>query len=108
MGHARALVNVDVVDKQLYVFQEIVDKGLSVRQTENLVRALYQTKKPGAPKAKSTAPPAYKRIEDTLCSHFGTRARVMHQKDGKGQIVLEYYSVEELNALLDKMKVPIP
>jgi len=32
----------------------------------------------------------------------------MHQKDGKGQIVLEYYSVEELNALLDKMKVPIP
>ena len=107
MGHARALVNVDVVEKQLYVFQEIVDKGLSVRQTENLVRALYQQKKPAAAKENKSVPPAYKRIEDTLCSHFGTRARVVHQQNGKGQIVLEYYSVEELNALLDKMKVPI-
>ena len=107
MGHARALVNVDAVDKQLYVFQEIVDKGLSVRQTENLVRNLYQQKKGAAPKPKAAVPPAYKKIEDTLCSHFGTRARVVHQKDGKGQIVLEYYSVEELNALLDKMKVSI-
>ena len=41
MGHARALINVDVVDKQLYIFNEIRSKELSVRQTEELVRKLY-------------------------------------------------------------------
>src|SRR5882724_4559189 len=42
MGHARALINVDTVDKQLYLFREIKNKGLSVRQTEELVRRLYK------------------------------------------------------------------
>src|SRR4029079_12401028 len=41
MGHARALINVDVVDKQLFIFHEIKNKELSVRQTEDLVRKLY-------------------------------------------------------------------
>ncbi len=42
MGHARALINVDTVDKQLYIFNEITKNGLSVRQTEELVRKLYK------------------------------------------------------------------
>jgi ParB family chromosome partitioning protein len=42
MGHARALVNIDTVDKQLFVFKEIQQKELSVRQTEELVRKLYK------------------------------------------------------------------
>src|SRR5579863_1082884 len=42
MGHARALINVDTIDKQLYIFSEIKSKGLSVRQTEELVRRLYK------------------------------------------------------------------
>lgn len=42
MGHARALINVDTIDKQLFIFKEIKDKGLSVRQTEALVRNLYK------------------------------------------------------------------
>src|SRR5215213_10517313 len=41
MGHARALINVDVIDKQLFIFHEIKNKGLSVRQTEDLVRKMY-------------------------------------------------------------------
>lgn len=48
MGHARALINIDTVDKQLYVFHEIKKKGISVRQTEELVRKLYKAEKPGA------------------------------------------------------------
>jgi ParB family chromosome partitioning protein len=105
MGHARALVNVDQVDKQLYVFNEIVHKGLSVRQTEQLVRKLYQDGTPVKKTEKSALPPAFRRIEDNLASHFGTRVRLQHQKKGHGQIVLEYYSIEELNALLEKMQV---
>lgn len=105
MGHARALVNVDQVDKQLFVFNEIVSKGLSVRQTEQLVRKLYQDGKPVKKTEKSGLPPAFRQIEDNLASHFGTRVKLQHQKKGHGQIVLEYYSLEELNALLEKLKV---
>ena len=107
MGHARALINVDVVDKQLRLFKEIIDKGLSVRQAENLVRTLYNEKKAPAKTEKTTLPPIFRKIEDTICSHFGTKAKLVHQKKGHGQIVLEYYSVEELNALLEKMKITV-
>src|SRR5215216_4079855 len=69
MGHARALINVDTVDRQLYIYKEIKEKGLSVRQTEALVRNLY--KQSGAVKksTKSSLPPAYQKIEDNLASH---------------------------------------
>ena len=107
MGHARALVNVDVIDKQLYVFHEIIDKGLSVRQTENLVRKMYLENKGVKKTVKPEAPNAFRKIEDNLASHFGTRVKLQHQKKGHGQIVFEYYSIEELNALLDKMKVTV-
>jgi ParB family chromosome partitioning protein len=107
MGHARALVNVDVVDKQLYVFHEILDKGLSVRQTENLVRKMYQETKGVKKTVKTALPNTFQKIEDNLASHFGTRVKLQHQKKGHGQIVFEYYSIEELNALLDKMKVTV-
>lgn len=107
MGHARALINVDVVDKQLRLFKEIIDKGLSVRQAENLVRTIYNEKKAPAKVEKTTLPPIFRKIEDTICSHFGTKAKLVHQKKGHGQIVLEYYSVEELNALLEKMKITV-
>jgi ParB-like chromosome segregation protein Spo0J len=49
MGHARALINVDTIEKQLYIFNEIKSKSLSVRQTENLVRNLYKEKEEKKP-----------------------------------------------------------
>ena len=49
----------------------------------------------------------FKKIESQLSSHFGTRVILDHQKTGKGKITLEYYSLEELNGLLEKMKVEI-
>ncbi|WP_153796941.1 ParB/RepB/Spo0J family partition protein [Foetidibacter luteolus] len=106
MGHARALINIDTVDKQLYVFNEIKNKGLNVRQTEELVRNLYKTETADVKVAsKSELPPAYKRIEDNLASHFSTKVKLVHNKKGYGSITLEYYSLEELNKLLDVMNV---
>lgn len=108
MGHARALIALETVDRQMHVFKEIVAKNLSVRQAEELARA--SGSKTAAPKkAKGTLnlPPVMKKIEDTICSHFGTRARLLHEKKGRGKIILEYYSVEELNGLLDKMKITV-
>ena len=106
MGHARAIINVDVVDKQLYIFAEIRNKGLSVRQTEDLVRKLY-TGQPVKPKVKIKLPDAYRKIEDNLASQFGTKVKLSHQKKGNGSILFEYYSLEELNSLLEKLKINV-
>jgi ParB family transcriptional regulator, chromosome partitioning protein len=104
MGHARALVNVDTVDKQLYIFNEIKNRGLSVRQTEELVRKLY--KSPAVKDSvKADLPPAYKKIEDNLASHFSTRVKLNHNKKGHGAISIEYYSIQELNKILDQIGV---
>ena len=108
MGHARALIAVESVDKQLFIFREIKDKGLSVRQTEDLVRKLYKEgDKKAAVVNTNTLPPLYKKIEDNLATHFSTKVSLVHNKNGKGSITLEYYSLEELNKLLDTMNVVI-
>lgn len=103
MGHARALINVDTVDKQLFIFKEIKEKGLSVRQTEALVRNMY--KQGGAVKksSKSHLSPAFQRIEDKLASHFSTRVKLRNSRNGSGQIIIDYYSQEELNKILGQM-----
>ena len=104
MGHARAIINVDAVDQQLYLFNEIKNKGLSVRQTEDLVRNLYKgvaVKK--SVKANLAAP--FKKIEDNLATHYSTRVKMQHNKKGHGSITIEYFSVHELNAILEKMQV---
>jgi ParB family chromosome partitioning protein len=109
MGHARALINIDTIDKQLFVYAEIKNKELSVRQTEELVRNLYKNEKPGPVKSssKSSLPPAYKRIEDNLASHFGTKVKLNHNNKGYGSITLEYYSLEELNKILEQMSIQV-
>jgi len=105
MGHARALINVDTIDKQLYIFNEVKNRGLSVRQTEELVRKLYKAQGPVKESVKPSLPPAYKKIEDNLASHFSTKVRLSHNKNGHGQISIEYYSIQELNKILDQIGV---
>ena len=106
MGHARAIINVDVVDKQLYIFSEIKNRGLSVRQTEDLVRKLY-TGAPVKTTVKASLPDAFKKIEDNLASQFNTKVKLNHSKKGSGSVTFEYYSLEELNGLLDKLNVNV-
>ena len=108
MGHARALINVDMVDKQLYIFSEIKSKELSVRQTEDLVRKIYTPVKGVVNNSiKATLPPSLKKIEDNLASHFSTKVKMTQNKKGTGNITFDYYSIEELNSILEKMQVPV-
>src|SRR5258705_643667 len=107
MGHARALINVDTIDKQIYIFNEIKNKGLSVRQTETLVRNLYKQSGGVKKTAKSTMPQGFQKIEDKLASHFSTRVKLKNSKNGGGQITIDYYSQEELSKILGQLDVKI-
>jgi ParB family transcriptional regulator, chromosome partitioning protein len=107
MGHARALINVDVVDQQLFIFNEIKTCSLSVRQTEELVRKVYAAQKPVKNAVKPQLPPAYKKIEDNLASSFNTKVKLVHSNKGNGAITFEYYSLQELNALLEKLNINV-
>ena len=103
MGHARALINVDTVETQLFIFNEIKTNGLSVRQTEELVRKMYKGNQPVKSSVKANLPPAYKKIEDNLASHFSTKVKLNHSKKGNGMISIEYYSIQDLNKILDQI-----
>ncbi|MGZ5222311.1 MAG: ParB/RepB/Spo0J family partition protein [Chitinophagaceae bacterium] len=109
MGHARALINVDTIDQQLYIYKAIKEKGLSVRQTEELVRNLYKQSGHAAggikKMSKSSLAPAYQKIEDNLASYFSTRVKLKHSRNGNGQIIIEYYTQEELTKILEQMDV---
>ncbi len=107
MGHARALISVELVDKQLYLFNEVKKKELSVKQTEELVRKMYADSGIVKNTTKAALPPAFKKIEDNLASKFSTKVKMSHSKKGTGSILFEYYSLEELNGLLDKLNVNV-
>ena len=107
MGHARALINVDTIDKQLYLFHEIKNRSLSVRQTEELVRKLYKSPHAVNKSVKAGLPESYRKIEDTLATHFSTRVKLNQSAKGSGSISIEYYSLQELNKILDQLGVQI-
>jgi len=107
MGHARALIALELVDAQLVAFKEIVAKGLSVRQTEALVQQLKK-QLPAVKKTKnSNHSSPYRRIEDKLATHFSTRVKIKQSKRGDGQLIIEYYTTEELNKILGQLNVPL-
>ena len=106
MGHARAIINVDAVDKQLFIFSEIKKKELSVRQTEELVRKLYTGDK-SKKAVKPTLAEPFKKLEDKISSAYSTKVKMNHHKNGYGSILFEYYSLEELNSLLEKLKINV-
>ncbi len=95
--------NIDTDDQQLFIFKEIQEKNLSVRQTEELVRKMYKGEVAVKNSIKTALPPAYKKIEDNLASHFSTRVKLQHSKKGNGSITIEYYSIQELNKILDQL-----
>jgi ParB family chromosome partitioning protein len=110
MGHARALISLEQIDLQLYAFREIKEKGLSVRQTEALVKDLLagdkaQKNNAGNDSKKAQLPPAYKRIEDNMASHFATKVRLDRKRNGKGNIVIEFYNDRDLERIIEKMNL---
>ena len=77
-----------------------------MRQTEELVRKLYKSGGNVKKEAeKSSLPPAFKKIEDNLASHLSTKISLSHSKKGNGSILIEYYSIHDLNRILEQIGV---
>ncbi|MGC1243798.1 MAG: ParB/RepB/Spo0J family partition protein [Chryseosolibacter sp.] len=109
MGHARAIINVENPDKQLYIFKKTLEDDLSVRRVEELVREMAPKKGESAAPDKGSATgnaPSREisQLQSRLSSHFGTR--VVVKSDGaKGEIKIPFLSVEDLNRVIDILKL---
>lgn len=109
MGHARALVNLVSVTKQLEILKKIIDENLSVRKVEQLVKnALVDKELTSAERAAKQAPKtaldySLQSLEDTLRRLLGTKVCIHRKKDGQGEIVIDFYSQAELERLLDML-----
>ncbi|MFB5945872.1 ParB/RepB/Spo0J family partition protein [Albibacterium profundi] len=102
MGHARALISVPEVEKQLYIHQEILSKGLSVRKVEELVRSLQEQKPPTSKKKANEHSFQYRKIEDDLATKFATRVKLNVNADKKkGSIQIPFNSEDDLNRILE-------
>jgi ParB family chromosome partitioning protein len=110
MGHARAILGLEHIEQQLFAAKEIISNQLSVRATEELIKNLNanaQTKKPTTDNRKpsSVLPPAYKRIEDQIASHFSTKTKLDRKKTGKGTIIIEFYNDSDLERICESMGI---
>jgi len=109
MGHARALITVDDPVLQIKLYQETIAQDYSVRRVEELVRTYQETK----PDKKNTAKKPAKassdqmhinEVQKRLENRFDTRVKINHHPEGKGEIKIDYFSVEDLNRILDLLE----
>ncbi|MBU3059359.1 ParB/RepB/Spo0J family partition protein [Pseudomonas indica] len=97
MGHARALLGLPP-EQQVEGARHVVARGLTVRQTEALVRQWLNAKEKPADKAK--ADPDIARLEQRLAERLGSPVQIKHGQKGKGQLVIRYNSLDELQGVL--------
>jgi ParB family chromosome partitioning protein len=111
MGHARALLGLANRRQQVEVGALVVKTGLSVRETEAIVRRMSQaaTDKAGADKAgadagATAADPDVQRLELDLSEKLGARVAIQHTRSGKGKLVVSYNSLDELDGILEHIR----
>jgi ParB family chromosome partitioning protein len=102
MGHAKALNSIQDYALQISVYNEVIKKQMSVRMTEEFVRALNKPdqKRTSGP-AKDKLPHEYLAVQDRISSALESKVNLKLKNKGKGQIVINFTSDNELNRLLD-------
>ena len=108
MGHARAIISVENPESQLYIFKKILAEDLSVRKVEELVREVMAGAKSqpatGSDTTRKSQPKEIIQLQSQLSSHFGTKVSI--KSDGaKGDIRIPFLSVEDLNRILEILKI---
>lgn len=103
MGHARALLGLDNRRKQAEVAALVANKGLSVRETEALVRRMAA---PGPATADDPPKPDanIRKLESDLTDRLGARVQIQHGAKGKGKLVIQYTSLDELDGILERIR----
>jgi ParB family chromosome partitioning protein len=97
MGHARALLGLPA-EQQVEGARHVVARGLTVRQTEAMVRQWLSSKE--APKTEVKVDPDISRLEQRLAERLGSPVQIKHGQKGKGQLVIRYSSLDELQGVL--------
>lgn len=101
MGHARAILGLEAA-KQMLAARQVVKKGLSVRETEQLVRGLN---KPESEKPKKAGlDPDTRRLQEDLSEKLGAKVVFQLGANGKGKMLIHYNSIDELDGILDHIK----
>jgi ParB family chromosome partitioning protein len=104
MGHAKALMSIDHMPTLLHAFKEVVSKGMSVRQVEELVRQLEvkpSKNTPAVANKTNAVPFGVQKMQDKLMSKLSTKVQIVRTKDGKGEIVIKFYSDDDLDRLME-------
>ena len=103
MGHARALLGLGQRRQQVEVGQLVAKKGLSVRETEALVRSMLNKSGGGGPTVgqdRAKLDPNVQRLQDELSEKLGAPVQIQHTGSGKGKVVVSYHSLDELDGIL--------
>ena len=105
MGHARALLAITDKARQLDAARKVIKSGMSVRETEKLVRRLSADR--GGKKGRSVKPAAnadIRRLETDISDKLGARVRIDHSSKGSGKLIVIYNSLDELDGILKHIK----
>jgi ParB family chromosome partitioning protein len=101
MGHARAIVNIDDEDIQLDLYQQIIQKDLSVRQVEEAVRKLREKRAGTSVQSGPAALPAkFLELRRELSDYLNTDVSVSRNKRGRGKLSINFRSDEDLERIL--------
>lgn len=102
MGHARALLALGG-GAQSQAAHQVVGRGLSVRETENLVRRLLENR-PTPRAGHETLDPDVRALQDSLSEKLGAKVHINHTSKGKGRLTIDYNSTEELEGILARIR----
>jgi ParB family chromosome partitioning protein len=103
MGHARALLGLRG-PLQSSTAGQVVSRGLSVRETERLVRRLQSQDGPASTESKPSQDPNIRRLQEDLGERLGARVQIQHANRGTGKLVIAYNSLDELDGILAHIK----
>ena len=104
MGHARALLSISNPTQQFDAARQVVRKGLSVRETERLVKRMLESVKPKAAKKPPVQNADIRRLEIEVSEKLGAKVAVQHNAKGAGKLVISYNSLDELDGILKHIK----
>ena len=111
MGHARALLPLEIAEEQIEVARKVADRQLSVRETEKLVRDILKTGAGSGTKAVKTEQPQedpsiaviYKQIEERLQQTLHTKVQIQRKRNGHGKLMIDFYGSDDLDKIIDRL-----